>query len=85
MTDSTEVPGVSARPGDSRADPGGRVTVRRARPIRYPGEQIAAGESTGAFDTPPEAHERKAFEDELERIACAEREAAQDADLIHLA
>jgi hypothetical protein len=59
------------------------MTSPLAQPIRYPGERVAAGKRT---DTPPpDEQTSEAFEEGLREIASAERDAANDSDLIHLA
>jgi hypothetical protein len=68
----------SQTPGRSQM----QVTVR---PIEYPGKRVAAGKHTEAIEPAPDDEELRAFDAELEAIASAEREAAADADLIHLA
>jgi hypothetical protein len=66
------------------AAPEDTMTTTLARPIKFPGAQISAGEPSlpeAALD----GEELAGFESELGEIALAEREAAADSDLIHLA
>jgi hypothetical protein len=54
------------------------------RPIKVPGQVVVEQEELDELDAPTEAAEEEQFEVELEQIASAEREAATEADLIHL-
>ncbi len=58
------------------------MTTTIEQSIPYPGRRVVAGARTDADDFEPETV--RAFEAELEIIASAERDAASDADLIHL-
>lgn len=55
-----------------------------AKPIDFPGEVVKDTELRDVSVT-LEPDELDEFEGELERIACAEREAAEESDLIKLA
>jgi hypothetical protein len=58
------------------------MALTLARSIKYPGKKVAAGKRTDT--SPPKPDSIQAFEEGLEEIASAERDAASDADLIHL-
>jgi hypothetical protein len=76
---------VSSASGDVERTRGGSDPMLSvASPMNLPGEEVVEEDELLELDAPAEPEEQERFEEELERIASAERQAASDVNLIRL-
>jgi hypothetical protein len=60
------------------------VTRTLATPIELPGDEVVEKDELFELEAPADPEEEALFEEALEEIASAERDAASDVDLVHL-